>query len=194
MNASVNSIVKKYIKMSLKHDQWIPSRVLICTNISLFCSYDPYVSSKYHFVVLKHAKENEKLDIFIFHKSHEGRNIVGLRKSWVYHGSSACPLIFNRQSCKICEKEKVENMVYLYMKDEHFRADFQNIDLLPNSDNTYIILFKWKIWKNHPKSGQGFMYILRVQRSKREWWKISDFHKPRKKCSRHAHESIKPCL
>ena len=32
-------------------------------------------------------------------------------------------------------------MVYLYMKDEHFRADFQNIDLLPNSDNTYIIYY-----------------------------------------------------
>ena len=38
------------------------------------------------------------------------------------------------------------------------------------------------------------IHVLRLQRWKGEREKISDLYTPTKKYSRHAHESIKPCL
>ena len=49
---------------------------------------------------------------------------------------------------------------------------------------------KWPIWGHHTQIHR--FYGIKRWNTMRK--KISDPYKPRKKCSRHAHESIKPCL
>ena len=52
------------------------------------------------------------------------------------------------------------------------------------------VVQKWPIWGHHTQIHR--FYGIKRWNTMRK--KISDPYKPRKKCSRHAHESIKPCL